>query len=71
MCRISRNLHFQTWNGYVGLPDEHPCSGKGYDDIDVNVHGGLTYEILFPNHYDIILLIGLLVARIRYWSRMG
>ena len=51
MCRISRNLHFQTWNGYVRLPKEHPCFGKGYDDIDVNVHGGLTYsDSYFPTH---------------------
>ena len=29
--------------GYVGVPPEHPAHGKGYDDIDVCVHGGLTY----------------------------
>lgn len=35
--------------GYVGLPKDHPCFGKGYDDIGVNVHGGLTYA---RNHLD-------------------
>lgn len=30
-------------NGYVALPKEHPCFGKSYYDIDVKVHGGLTY----------------------------
>jgi hypothetical protein len=29
--------------GYVTLPKTHPCYGKHYDDIDVQVHGGLTY----------------------------
>jgi hypothetical protein len=29
--------------GYVTVPDDHPCAGKGYDEIDVAVHGGLTY----------------------------
>lgn len=30
-------------NGYIGVPPEHPWYGKHYDDIDCNVHGGLTY----------------------------
>jgi hypothetical protein len=30
-------------NGYVVLPPEHQDHGKDYDDIDVRVHGGLTY----------------------------
>ena len=29
--------------GYVTLPTGHPCEGKDYNDIDVDVHGGLTY----------------------------
>jgi hypothetical protein len=29
--------------GYVGLPPNHPAYGSGYDDVDVDVHGGLTY----------------------------
>lgn len=29
--------------GYVAVPPGHPCHGKGYDDVDVRVHGGLTY----------------------------
>ena len=31
-------------NGYVILPVGHPSHGKGYDDIDVEVHGGLTFS---------------------------
>lgn len=30
-------------NGYVIIPIGHPLHGKHYDDIDVNVHGGLTF----------------------------
>jgi len=38
--RHSRHFH---WCGYVGLPPHHPDYGKDYDDVDVDVHGGLTY----------------------------
>ena len=30
--------------GYIGLPKGHPLHGKDYDEIDINVHGGLTYS---------------------------
>lgn len=29
--------------GYVTLPDNHPCNGKHYDDLAIQVHGYLTY----------------------------
>jgi len=29
--------------GYVKLPEDHPWYGKHYDDIDVRIHGGLTF----------------------------
>jgi len=29
--------------GYVGVPPSHPFYKKGYDDCDVDVHGGLTF----------------------------
>lgn len=29
--------------GYVTVPKDHPHYGKGYDDIDADVHGGLTF----------------------------
>jgi len=31
-------------NGYVIIPKGHPYHGKHYDDIPVNVHGGLTFS---------------------------
>lgn len=30
-------------NGYVAVPRDHPFFGKDYDDVDVEVHGGLTF----------------------------
>ena len=32
-----------SWCGYVGVRGNHPAAGKDYDDLDVLVHGGLTY----------------------------
>jgi len=31
-------------NGYVGVPEDHPWFEKYYDDVDPNIHGGLTYS---------------------------
>lgn len=42
-CVISRNSSLFFWCGYVGLPKTHPWFGKNYDDVEVEVHGGLTY----------------------------
>jgi hypothetical protein len=39
-----------NWCGYVGVPKEHPAYGKGYDDVDVRVHGGLTYAARCCGH---------------------
>jgi hypothetical protein len=33
-------------NGYVLIPEGHPLHGVHYDNIDVNVHGGLTFSEL-------------------------
>jgi hypothetical protein len=30
-------------NGYVAIPKEHPLYGISYNDVDVDVHGGLTF----------------------------
>jgi hypothetical protein len=43
LCRISRLISMQHWNGYVRVPESHPSFGKSYDDVDIRVHGGLTY----------------------------
>jgi len=58
-CRVL-DSPVSTYNGYVALTKDHPDHGKNYDEINVNVHGGLTFsehgsederdgEILFPD----------------------
>lgn len=37
-------INFGWGNGYVVLPPIHSLYKKGYDDINVNVHGGLTFS---------------------------
>jgi hypothetical protein len=49
-CLVIRNHLFGNWCGYVGVPEEHPYFGKSYDDVPVEVHGGLTYEGLCNEH---------------------
>lgn len=42
-CLIVRNL-IGALCGYVGVSSEHPTYGKNYGDVDVDVHGGLTFS---------------------------
>ena len=42
-CEIKRQPTMKHLCGYVSLPKTSKFFQKGYDDIDVNVHGGLTY----------------------------
>ena len=42
-CLIVRN-HFGSLCGYVGVPAGHPAYRQGYDDVEVSVHGGLTFD---------------------------
>jgi hypothetical protein len=41
-CMMRRN-GMKAWCGYVAVPKGHPMFGKDYDDVDVRVHGGLTW----------------------------
>ena len=41
-CLIKRNP-YGALCGYVGVEETHPAFGQGYDDVDVDVHGGLTF----------------------------
>jgi len=43
VCLAKRNPHMGNWCGYVGVAPEHPMYGKDYNDVDADVHGGLTY----------------------------
>lgn len=42
---------FGWGNGYILLPKEHPWYGKDYDNIPVNIHGGLTFGEKFNYEY--------------------
>lgn len=45
-CLINRNPELLSLCGYVGVPKTHPLHGKPYQDIDIDidVHGGLTFS---------------------------
>jgi hypothetical protein len=49
-CRIVRNMNSGTLCGYVGIPRGHALWGRPYSDLlsehalDIDVHGGLTYD---------------------------
>ena len=42
-CLIVRVQTHGGLCGYVAVPPGHPAHGKGYDDVAVDIHGGLTY----------------------------
>jgi hypothetical protein len=41
-CLALRN-HHGSWCGYAAVPPGHPLHGRDFHDVDVDVHGGLTY----------------------------
>ena len=43
VCMARRNARGGNWCGYVGVSANNPVHGKSYDDVDADVHGGLTY----------------------------
>jgi hypothetical protein len=47
-CAIVQGHEGGNRCGYVRVPPTHPMHGKSYDDIDVAVHGGLTFSELEP-----------------------
>lgn len=41
-------------NGYVILDNDHPLYGKSYDEINIPIHGGLTYAgPVGPRHLEL------------------
>lgn len=53
-CKIFRNKHMKNLCGYVILTSDNKFYNVDYNDIPVNVHGGLT----FSNFYDGEYMIG-------------
>lgn len=45
---MSLHSHFTA---YVGMPLDHPISGKDYDDLPVSAHGGLTFSSAGSDKY--------------------
>jgi hypothetical protein len=43
-CLAVRHQISGHWCGYVGVADGHPCYGVEYSNVDVEVHGGLTFS---------------------------
>jgi len=46
-CFVEKRLGHYC--GYVEVPKDHPAHGLSYDEIDVDVHGGLTYGQVSDN----------------------
>lgn len=42
-CLAKRHPRFGHWCGYVGVDAEHPLHGKDYDEVQMEIHGGITY----------------------------
>lgn len=42
-CILRRHERHGNFCGYVGVPPTHPDHGKNYNDVEVEVHGGLTF----------------------------
>lgn len=39
------SINNKGWgNGYACIPPGHPLHGKDYNEIDVDIHGGLTFS---------------------------
>ena len=51
-CIAVRHPRGGHWCGYVGVAEGHPHFEKGYEDVDVDVHGGLTFSNLCQPHED-------------------
>lgn len=52
-CRIIRNKYLKHLCGYVILKEDNKFYKKNYDDIPVQVHGGLTFSDEYENEWMI------------------
>jgi hypothetical protein len=54
LCAVVQGREGSNRCGYVRVPPTHPDHGKDYNDVDVDVHGGLTYAQIEPcsDHLD-------------------
>lgn len=57
-CHILRHPVMLHLCGYVTAPAGHPWYEKPYDDIDVRVHGGLTFKGFLDSKQDMGYVVG-------------
>lgn len=50
-CVVTGGDH-QGRCGYVRVPPSHPALGKEYDELEVEVHGGLTFGAAEPCEHE-------------------
>jgi|SRR5205809_80872 len=43
-CMIVRNIELGNLCGYVGVPLNSKLANIDYNDLDIDIHGGLTYS---------------------------
>jgi hypothetical protein len=53
-CAVVQAREAQNRCGYVRVPPGHPAHGRDYTEIEVSVHGGLTFAEIEPcrEHQD-------------------
>ena len=44
ICCVLRMPNIGYLNGYVSIPNNHPLFEKDYDEIDIDIYGGLTFS---------------------------
>jgi hypothetical protein len=49
-CQVARHMTQGHLCGYIQVDKTHPWYGKDYDNVDVRVHGGLTFARNIPDH---------------------
>jgi len=58
ICEIHRNPKMGHLCGYVNIPENHPLIEKDYNDLNFNVHGGVTFSNKLLNSYKNCWKIG-------------
>jgi hypothetical protein len=51
-CAVVLNREHEHRCGYVRVSPNHPEHGKDYNDVDVDVHGGLTFGGIEPCEHE-------------------
>ncbi len=60
------SIHCGWANGYVCVSKDHPLYGKHYNEVDLQVHGGLTFSTQISAEYA--LMYGLSEDYVDMWA---